>query len=261
MPELVTGRLEDGVAIISFNRPEASNAMNVELEDAFLATVERHAADPGTRAWLIRGEGRNFSAGGDLAAMMAADDPSAMIGRMARRLHDTLLILHNHPAPVVVAVQGAAAGAGFSLVAGADIALAGRSATFLWAYTGIGVTADGGATWHLPRAVGMRRAQELAYTGRRLNAEEAAEIGLITRVVDDEALAEEAMQVARTIAQGPTLAYGMLKTLFAASLSTDLPSQLEAEAASIQAALATKDAQNAVQAFLQRRKPLFTGRE
>jgi 2-(1,2-epoxy-1,2-dihydrophenyl)acetyl-CoA isomerase len=259
MTDIVKSTLEDGVAIIAFNRPETSNAMSLALGDAFLAAVERYAADPATRAWLIRAEGKNFCAGGDMTEFIGADDPSEQIGKMARRLHDSLILLHNHRAPVVMAIQGAAAGAGFSMVAGADVAIAGRSASFLWAYTTIGLTCDGGSTWHLPRVIGMRRAQELAYTGRRLTADEAADIGLVTRVVDDEVLAEESLKVAKAIARGPTGAYGKIKQLFDASLGNDFETQLGLEVDSIMGALAGKDAQGAVRAFIEKRKPEFTG--
>jgi 2-(1,2-epoxy-1,2-dihydrophenyl)acetyl-CoA isomerase len=158
-----------------------------------------------------------------------------------------------------MAIQGAAAGAGFSLVSGADIAIAGRSSTYLWAYAAIGLTCDGGSTWNLPRVVGIRRAQELAFTGRRLTAEEAADMGLVTRVVDDEALQEEALKVARQIAQGPTESYGVVKGLFAASFANDFATQLEAEATEIAAALARPDGARAVKSFLAKSKPVFTG--
>lgn len=259
MSELVLGRIQEGVAVVTLNRPEASNAFNMALGDALAETVERLAKDPATRAWLIRAEGKNFCVGGDINDFVGADNPSAMIGKMARRLHDSLRILHDHRAPVVMAVQGAAAGAGFSMVAGADIAIAARSSSYLWAYAAIGLTCDGGATWTLPRSVGLRRAQELAYTGRRLNAEEAADIGLVTRVVEDDALDAEAMATARTIADGPTAAFGAVKKLFASSMRNDYATQLEAEAVAISAALAGSDALNAVAAFLERRKPVFTG--
>jgi 2-(1,2-epoxy-1,2-dihydrophenyl)acetyl-CoA isomerase len=259
MSELVLGRIEEGVAVVTLNRPEVGNALNLALGDALFETVERLAESPATRAWLIRAEGKNFCVGGDINAFAGVDDAWEMLGKLARRLHDSLRILHDHRAPVVMAVQGAAAGAGFSMVGGADIAIAARSSSYVWAYAAIGLTCDGGASWALPRTIGLRRAQELAYTGRRLNAEEAAEYGLVTRVVDDEALDAEAMATARTIADGPTAAFGAVKRLFASSMANDYATQLEAEAASMQAALAGPDALNAVSAFLERRKPAFTG--
>lgn len=259
MTELVLGKIEDGVAIVTLNRPEASNAMSPELCDALFAVIELLAKDSATRAWLIRSEGKNFCGGGDVAVFDDASDPSGKIGALARRLHDSLRILHAHRAPVVMAVQGAAAGAGLSMVSGADIAIAGRSSTYVWAYAALGLTCDGGASWNLPRVIGLRRAQELAYTGRRLNAEEAADIGLVTRIVDDGLLQQEALQVAKTIAQGPTNSFGAVKRLFAASFANDYPTQLEVEAVAISEGLGRPDGANAVKAFIERRTPVFTG--
>jgi 2-(1,2-epoxy-1,2-dihydrophenyl)acetyl-CoA isomerase len=259
MSDLVLGKIEEGVGIITLNRPQASNAMSLALGDAFYEVTREIADNKATRAFLIRSEGKNFCAGGDINDFVGAEHPSEMIGKMARRLHDSLLILHNHRAPVVMAVQGAAAGAGFSMVSGADVAIAGRSASFLWAYAAIGLTCDGGSTWNLPRVIGMRRAQELAFTGRRLTADEAAEIGLVTRVVEDDVLDQEALSVARAIAEGPTASFGEVKKLFAASMRNDYATQLAAEANAIEAALTRSDALNAISAFLERRKPAFTG--
>lgn len=259
MTEVVLGRIEDGVAVLTFNRPEASNAMSLALGNALHALVEPYAKDPSVRAWLINANGKNFCAGGDIGAFGNTDDPQALIHAMADRLHDSLKILHAHRAPVVMAVQGAAAGAGFSIVTGADIAIAGASSTYLAAYGVIGLTADGGSTWNLPRVVGLRRAQELFYTGRRLNAEEAAAIGFVTRVVPDDMLQEEALKVAKAIAQGPTESFGVVKRLLDASLTADYAAHLDAEAASMGAALARPDGANAVAAFLEKRKPVFTG--
>jgi len=259
MTETVLARIEDGVAVLTLNRPEASNAMSMELLDALYAVVERYSRDPAVRAWLINSEGRNFCAGGDISAFGDTPDPSGMIRALADRLHDSLKILQAHRAPVVMAVQGAAAGAGFSLVTGADIALAGRSSSYLWAYAAIGLTSDGGGTFNLPRVVGMRRAQELAYTGRRLTADEAAEIGLVTRVVEDDALQDEALKIAKQIAQGPTASFGAVKQLLGATYANDYATQLDAEAESIAAGLRRPDGLNAIRAFLDKRKPVFTG--
>ncbi|HEX7822581.1 MAG TPA: enoyl-CoA hydratase/isomerase family protein, partial [Sphingobium sp.] len=259
MTELVLGKIEDGVAILTLNRPETSNAMSMALTDALYALVEPYSRDRSVRAWLITSTGKNFCAGGDIGAFGNTDDPQGLIGSLARRLHDSLRILHEHRAPVVMAIQGAAAGAGFSMVSGADIAIAARSSTYLWAYAAIGLTCDGGSTWNLPRVIGLRRAQELAFTGRRLTGEEAAAIGLVTRVVDDELLQEEALKVARQIAQGPTESFGTVKSLFARTFANDYGTQLEAEATAIAAALGRPDGANAVQSFLTKSKPLFIG--
>ena len=255
----ITGTIANGVATITLSRPEAHNAMSWDLVDAFSTVAERLALDPATRAFLICAEGKNFCVGGDIRSFVDEADRADFIGRLARRLHEGLRFLFDHPAPVVIAAQGAAAGAGLSLVAGGDIVLAGRSATFSMAYAGIGLTADGGATWLLPRAIGLRRTQEIAYLGRRLNAEEAEHYGLVTRIVDDEALTSEAEAVAAKIAAGPTAAYGGVKRLLAASGAAAFADQLDAEADAIAIAMASSDATEGIAAFLDRRPPSFTG--
>lgn len=260
MTDLVTATITEGVATITLSRAQAHNAMSWDLVDAFTSAVERVAGDPATRAFLIRAEGKNFCVGGDIRSFVDEADPADFIGRLARRLHEGLLILANHPAPVIVAAQGASAGAGLSLVAGGDIVLAGESSTFSMAYTGIGLTSDGGATWLLPRLIGLRRTQELAYLGKRLNAQEAERYGLVTRTVADEALRAEAEAVAAQIAAGPTAAFGGLKRLFETSSRATLSDQLDAEADAISVAMASADATEGKAAFLGRRAPVFTGR-
>jgi 2-(1,2-epoxy-1,2-dihydrophenyl)acetyl-CoA isomerase len=260
MTDLVTGTIQDGVATITLARPEVGNAMSWDLIDSFTVTLGRVAADPATRAFLIRGAGKNFCVGGDIRAFADQADPAAFIGRLATRLHEGLVLLAEHPAPVVIAAQGASAGAGLSLVASGDIVIAARSASFSMAYAGIGLTADGGATWLLPRLLGLRRTQELAYLGRTLDAEEAERFGLVTRLVDDAKLAEEAAMVASRIAAGPTAAFGGMKRLLAAGGTTRLSEQLDAEAIAIERAMASADAAEGVAAFLARRPPAFTGK-
>ncbi len=260
MSDLINLVIEGGVANLTLTRPDAGNALNWALVDAFAEGCETIARDGSVRAVLIDAEGKNFCVGGDLKAFAREADPAGFLGRLARRLHGGVEALANLSAPVVMAVQGAAAGAGLSLVAGADLVIASRSSSYAMAYTGIGLVADGGATWFLPRVIGLRRAQDLAYTNRRLSAEEALEWRLVSRLVDDDVLRAEAQALARQIAQGPTLAYGELKRLYAASYAAELSTQLEAEASAISKAMGSEDARNAVAAFLERRKPEFFGR-
>ncbi|MET0248181.1 MAG: enoyl-CoA hydratase-related protein [Sphingobium sp.] len=257
---LVTLGVEDGLATITLTRPEAGNAMSWDFIAAFTDTTQKIADDASVRAVLIEAQGKNFCVGGDIRAFATEADPSGFIRALATRLHEGVLRLANLPAPVVIAVQGAAAGAGLSLVAGGDVVIGGRSSSYSMAYTGIGLTADGGATWLLPRLIGLRRTQELAYLGRRLNAEEAERYGLLTRVVEDDALVEEARTVARKLASGPTHAYGQVKRLLAEADLAPLGRQLESEADAIGVAMATGDAQGAIQSFLARQAPSFTGR-
>lgn len=252
--------VEQGLATITLARPEAGNAMNAAFIEAFAAAAEAIAANPEVRAVLIEAQGKNFCVGGDIRDFASETDPTGFIRNLAGRLHEGVLNLARLPAPVVAAVQGAAAGAGLSLVAGADVVIGARSSSYSMAYTGIGLTADGGATWLLPRLIGLRRTQQLAYLGRRLTAAEAEAYGLITQVVDDEALVETARAVARKLAAGPTHAFGQIKRLLFEAHQAGLGAQLASEAEAIGAAMATDDARAAVQAFLARQVPSFTGR-
>lgn len=251
--------IEGGLARITLARPEAGNAVSMEFVDELLMICDRIEGDPGVRAVLIDSEGKNFCVGGDINSFVANEDPGLFIQTLADRLHEGIERLVALRAPVIVAVRGAAAGAGLGFAAAGDIVIAAESAFFTLAYTGIGLTADGGATWLLPRLIGLRRTQEMAFLNRRLSAPEAQEWGLITRAVPDDALEAEAMEIATRLAQGPTLAFGALKRLLRESHVVDLHEQLNAEAKSMAAALGTRDARGAVSAFLAREKPVFRG--
>lgn len=249
----------NGVGTITLARPAAGNAMNMAFMDALHDAASAIVGDAAVRAILIEAEGRNFCVGGDLKDFGGEDPSGAYMGRLAGRLHEALKLLSAQRAPIVLAVQGAAAGAGLSLVALADIAIAARSASFVMAYAGIGLTADGGATWLLPRVIGMRRAQEMAFVGRRLSADEAEHFGLVTRVVEDAALADEARAVAEKVAAGPTAAFGAVRRLFAAQGTAAFTDHLDAELDAIAAARASEDGREGVAAFLERRTPCYTG--
>lgn len=259
-PALVRHAVVDGVATITLARPQAGNAMSLAFMEALYEAVSAVTTDPETRAILIEAEGRHFCVGGDVRDFSDDADPGAYMSVLADRLHDSIKRLASHRAPVVVAVQGAAAGAGLSLVAGADIAVAGRTATFVMAYGALGLTADAGATWFLPRVIGLRLTQEMAFTGRRLNADEAERFGLVTRVVKDHRIAQEARDIAAGIARGPTAAFGSVKQLLATQSGVDLATQLDRERNIIADARTTADAREGVAAFLERRPPSFFGR-
>ena len=228
--------------------------------DAFHDTAAVIAADASVRAVLIEAEGRHFCVGGDLKDFGGDDPDGSYMRRLAGRLHEGLKLLAAQRAPIIVAVQGAAAGAGLSVVALADIAIASHSASFVMAYAGIGLTADGGATWLLPRVIGIRRTQEMAFTGRRLNADEAERYGLVTRVVGDASLADQARLVARTVAAGPTATFGAVRRLLATQGSSAFDNHLDAELDAIAKARGSADGHEGVAAFLERRTPRYVGR-
>jgi len=254
-------RLEDGLARVTLSRPDAANAVNLALSRELMEVALACDEDPAVRAVLLTGEGRFFCAGGDLGAFAAAGPgmPS-LIKEMTTYLHAALSRLARMRAPVVVAVNGTAAGAGFSLACAGDLALAAASARFTMAYTRAGLAPDGSSSWYLPRLVGPRRALELMLTNRTLSAEEARDWGLVNEVVPDGELLARAEGVARCLADGPTEAYAHCKRLVLLSAGESLETQMEHEARAIADAARTADAREGVDAFLAKRTPAFRGR-
>ena len=250
---------EGGVATIVFNRPERGNAMDMEVMRELMHASLLCDESPQVRAVIITGAGRFFCAGGDLDSFGDTDDPASLIKEMTVYFHAAVSRFNRMDAPVIAAVNGVAAGAGFSLAASCDISLAAASARFASQYTAAALSPDGSSTFFVPRLVGMRRAAELMLTNRMLSAEEAAEWGLITRAVDDERLMDEARELAERLAAGPTLAYGAVKRLLLESSSSTLETQMEMEARSIAALSASADGREGVRAFLEKRPPRFAG--
>lgn len=248
---------ETGIAVLTFNRPEVLNALDVPTAVAFRAAVERCVAREGVRCLVLKGAGRAFVAGGDVASF--GPDPERVVNALLDALHPAILALRACPAPVVAVVQGAAAGAGLSLVLGADLVLASDRARFLLAYDRLGTTPDCGATWFLPRRVGRERAFALMLLGRDLDAAAAREAGLVTEVVPADELEARSDAVIRRIAAGPTLAYGRYKRLIDEGSGPSLAGQLEAERAAFLASTRTADFREGVAAFLARRPAAFRG--
>ena len=252
--------VSDGVAHITLNRPDAFNA----IEPGLLATIGEHIItcerDRAVRAVLFDGAGPNFGGGGDLKFFASRGDSiSADIRELAHSFHTAVGRLVRLEKPVVCAVQGAAAGGGLSWMLASDLVLAGESAKFKVAYSAIGYTMDGGSTFFLPRLIGLRRAMELALTNRTLSAAEALDYGLVTEVVPDLELADRAAKLAAQMASGPTWALGRIKRLLHDSWTTSLESQLEAETTSISEAAGRGDGREGLAAFVEKRRPTFTG--
>ncbi len=249
------------VALVTFNRPDAANAMSpecaAEVNDVSLA-IE---ADPRVRAVVITGAGKMFCAGGDLSAFAAAGDGArTLLMRMTGDLHLGLSRLARNDAPVIAAVNGTAAGAGFSLVMSCDLAVSAASAVYTMAYTNAGLSPDGSSTYYMPRKIGDRRSRELMLTNRVLKAEEALEWGVVNQVVADEEVLDTAMALAGKLAAGPTAAYGQVKALLNASFDHSLETQMELEARAIAHLITTADGQEGVSAFMNKRKPEFSGK-
>ncbi|HYZ91531.1 MAG TPA: enoyl-CoA hydratase-related protein [Actinomycetota bacterium] len=244
----------DGVAVLTLNRPDAKNAIDLDLATALDEATQRMQD---ARCVLLTAKGPAFCAGGDLKAFSSQDDMSGYVSRVVTHVHAALRRIDSLDVPVVAAVRGAAAGAGLGLACSADIVLASATARFVSAFTKIGVTPDGSSTWVLPRLVGMRRALELVLTNRVLSADEAADWGIATRVVPDDDLEDEAMRVAHDLADGPTAALGRAKRLLRTSLDDTLDTQLDKEKASLVLSASEADAAEGIDAFLGKREPKY----
>ena len=246
------------IAYLTLNRPEAGNAVDVPLSRSLLDATMAVEADPAVRCVVVRGSGRMFCAGGDVKGLHAAGDAlPELLNEILVCLHPAIVRLARMDKPVVTAIHGPAAGAGVGLAAVGDVALAESQAHFTMAYSRIGLTPDGGATWLLPRLIGLRRAQELALTNRRVSAEEAAAMGLITRVVPKGTLAQEVDAVANLLARSAVGALGRTKRLLLASGDATLEEQLEAESDNIVRQGSTVESRTGIAAFIERREPDF----
>lgn len=241
-----------GVARLTMNRPDAANAMSLAFASQFRAAVAEADADPGCHVLLLRGNGRFFSAGGDVAEMAAAENPSAYLLELAGTMSAGVLDLARSRLLVIAVVHGPAAGAGLGLVLNADIVLAGESATFIAAYSGMGLTPDCGVSHLLPRAVGPRRAIELCLGGRVLTAADARAWGLVSEVHPDADLAAVAEARALELAGGATQAIGPTKLLLTAAALSDYAEALARESESISAIAAHPDTRARIAAFVQR---------
>jgi 2-(1,2-epoxy-1,2-dihydrophenyl)acetyl-CoA isomerase len=214
--------------------------------------------DDGIRCVLMTGAGRLFCAGGDIGEFSAAGEKfPALLKELTAYIHSAVSRFSRMGKPMVTAVNGPAAGAGFNLSLLGDIVIAAQSAHFTTAYTAIGMSPDGGTTWLLPRLVGLRRAQEWALTNKRISAAEAVEAGLITRAVEDEALAEEADKLAAKLAGSAVRAMGRTRNLLLDSFGNSLEQHLEQEARNIAAAGRDAEGREGIAAFLGKRKPDF----
>lgn len=252
--------IEDSVAIIKFNRSDAANGLNLEMAKELNDAVNECIDHTDVRAILLTANGKMFSAGGDLKAFAAyGNELSDKMADLIHHMHEAVEKLASFDAPVVTAINGMAAGAGFSLAIGGDIVVAAKSAKFTMAYTAAGLSPDGGASYYLTRLIGLRKTQELMLTNNRLSANEALELGIVTQVVADDELFDTAFAIAKKFAQGPTRAYSSVKQLLMNSLDNDLKTQLDLEATLMTAMSKSKDGKEGIDAFVNKRKPDYTG--
>ncbi|ART56550.1 enoyl-CoA hydratase [Acidovorax carolinensis] len=246
------------IATLRFNRPGALNAIDVPMATALLAAVRAIASDDGVRCVVLRGAGKGFMAGGDLATLRA--DPVQGAKDLLTPLNEAVALLAQLNAPVVAQVHGVAAGAGLSLMLQADFVLAAEGTRFNLAYINLGTSCDVGASWALPRLVGLRRALEIAMLGDTYTAQDAERLGLVNRVVPAAELDAAVQQLAQRLASGPTQAYGHMRRLMRASFDHDLPTQLAAEGEAFVACARSADLPEGIEAFHAKRPAVFQGR-
>ncbi len=256
---------EGGLARLTFNRPEARNALSPEMVEGLLAFFLRAESDPGIRCIVLEAAGKHFMAGGDIKsfALMAQQEPQQRRQAFEARIHkgsQIFAVMQRIPQPVVCCVQGTVAGAGMGFVSAADLVIAADNASFVMAYVSMGVSLDAGVSYHLPRAIGLKRAKAMALLAQPVDARTAADHALVDRVVPLGDLAAECDRIARGLATGPSVAIGQIKSLMNQSLNRSLVDQLAAEAVGMGIVAATDDFIEGPQAFLDKRKPEFKGR-
>lgn len=247
----------DGVLQITIATP--ANGTSMDFAGITAGTEALHAIGADIGAVLLIGSGANFCAGGNVRGFAAANDRAAHVHHLATVLHDFVRVLAVTKVPVVAAVQGWSAGAGMSLVCAADIAIGGPSTKLRPAYPGIGLSPDGGMSWTLPRIVGAGRAREILLTDAVLDADEAVRLGILSRLVADEEVRAEALQLAQTLTSGPKSTYASIKSLLAQSGSAKLSDQLDYEREAIAAAAISPAGVEGVNAFTEKRKPNYVG--
>lgn len=247
---------QGGIARLTLNRPDQGNGLDLDLARALLAAAIRCDQDAAIRCVVLTGAGRMFCVGGDIDGFQSADDAGVYLSELAGLMNLAVSRLARMAKPLVVLVNGPAAGAGLSLAIAGDVVLADPGAHFTSAYTAIGLVPDCGLTWLLPRLIGLRRAQEMILTNRRLSAGEAAAIGLITRTAAD--LAEEGRALAEAMAAAPVAALGAARRLLLESYAATIETQSELETRAIAAAAMGAEGREGVAAFLAKRRPDFT---
>lgn len=260
MSDTVLYSVAGGIATLTLNRPQVMNALDAEMIGRLRDVAERVERDPGVRVAVVRGEGAAFCAGGDVATFRShLSRMPELVREGATELNQAILALRRAPKPVLASVQGAVAGAGVSLVAAADLAIAADGTKFTLAYSRIGTSPDGGATYSLPRLVGHRKALELMLLSDTFDARTARRLGLVNWVVSAEKLAAETDSIARRLAQGATVAFGETKRLVYQGADQTHAAQLHAEVEAFARCAATRDFAEGVTAFVEKRKPNFKG--
>ena len=256
---------KDGIGWLTLNRPESLNALSMEMRDLLVEHTAKFEKDPKVRCVVIRGAGDHFQAGGDIKGFhksLTTEKEAHLAGFEMRvvKAHQAIYQIRRMNKPVIASVQGAAAGFGLSLILNCDLAIAADDSYFTLAYRHIGLSADGGATYFLPRVVGERKALEIALLGERFTAQEAKEQNILNWVVPKAQLAAETEKLARKLADGPTFALGVAKRLIRTSFDNSWDEHSHREAEELAACAATDDHFEGLNAFLEKRKAVFKGR-
>ena len=250
--------ISDRVATISLNRPDAANGLNLELVTELAQVAKEVAQDDDIKAVIITAEGRFFCAGGDVKSMYEAkENPGAAVRKIADKLHEAIVIFARMQAPVICAVNGTAAGAGFSLAVCADLVVASKDAKFTMAYSNIGLSPDGSSSYFLPRLVGLRKAQELMFTNKLLTAQEALDWGLINAITESDQVLAQANDWAKMFVKGSKASNFAIKKLLIASGFNSLETQLDLESDTIEECANGVDGREGVRSFIEKEKPSF----
>lgn len=252
--------VEGSVATVRLNDPDSMNALSAAMAADLEGAIDVLGSDRSIRVLVVTGTGRAFSAGGDVQSFYDnRDDPRDVMQATLDGLHGAVERILDAPFPTIAAINGVVAGAGMGLAMATDLAIAVDSSVFTMAYTGIGVSPDGSSTFFLPRIVGTRTSMELILTNRRLSANEALDLGLVNSVATGEEFDEEVASLAGKLSVGPTKAYVRARALIRSSSQSDPQTQMAAEAEAILAAAETDDFYEGISAFIEKRRPGFTG--
>jgi len=261
-PELLES-IEDGIATLTFNRPERLNALSTPIMQGLLDSLPRLAGDPAVKVVVLTGAGRAFCAGGDVKSMAEGGGERRSMAEAAAHLRSRMevsRILHELPKPTIAMINGPAAGAGLALALACDLRIAGTSARLVTAFVRVGFSGDFGGSYFLTRLIGTARARELYFTGRSVDADEALTLGLVNQVVPDEGLDAATTELARSLAHGPSIALSLMKRNLNCAESGDLAELLDMEAVHQVQTGRTEDHREAAKAFVEKRTPIFTGR-
>lgn len=257
--------INDGVATLTMNRPEARNALSMEMRSMLSDKLHDCESDPSVRCVVLKGKGDHFMAGGDVKSFqdiagVTKEQAHKMFLHRIHDLHTIMYAMRRMPKPILASVSGAAAGAGVSIAMACDLVIAAESAFFTLAYVNIGTSPDGSSTYFLPKTVHLKKAMEMALLGDRYTAKQAQEMGMVNFVVPADQLAAETDKLATRLANGPTRAMGNAKRLLYASYENDFEKQLQMEAERFADSATGPDFMEGVMAFVQKRKPSFSGK-